>query len=187
MKTLPQLLGKKVIAKTKVFTVEELHLKFDNNAEVHYERIFSPGEGAVLIVPQLDDNTIVLIREYCAGVLRYEIAFPKGRVEKGESIIASANREIMEEIGYGANSLEHIKSLSVSPGYLSHQTHVVYATDLYQQRLEGDEPEPIEVLYWKLDKLDDLLMHDEFTEARSIAAIYLLKERLNKNSERNGY
>ena len=182
MKTLPQLLGKQVIAKTKVFTVEELHLKFENNVEVHYERIFSPSEDAVLIVPHLDNNTIILIREYCAGVLRYEIAFPKGRVEKGESIIASANREIMEEIGYGANCLEHVKSLSVSPGYLSHQTHVVYATDLYQQRLEGDEPEPIEVLYWKLDKLDDLLMHDEFTEARSIAAIYLLKERLNKNS-----
>lgn len=182
MKNLPKLISRNVVAQTKVFTVESLHLKFENNTEVHYERIFSPSQGAVLIVPQLDDNTIVLIREYCAGVMRYEIAFPKGRVEKGESIITSANREIMEEIGYGANTLEHVKSLSVSPGYLSHHTHVVYATDLYQQRLEGDEPEPIEVLYWKLDKLDDLLMHDEFTEARSIAAIYLLKDRLQRKS-----
>ena len=112
--------------------------------------------------------------------MRYEIAFPKGRVEPDESIIASANREIMEETGYGAHKLEHVKSLSVSPGYMSHQTHIVYATDLYQQRLEGDEPEPIEVLYWKLDKLDDLLMNDEFTEARSIAALYLLKDRFTK-------
>lgn len=182
MKSLPQVLDKKIIAKTKVFTVEGLHLKFENNTEVHYERIFSPSEGAVLIVPHLDKDTILLIREYCAGVLRYEIAFPKGRVEKGESIIASANREIMEETGYGANTLEHIKSLSVSPGYLSHRTHIVYATDLYQQRLEGDEPEPIEVLYWKLNKLDDLLMHEEFTEARSIAAIYLLRDRLINQS-----
>lgn len=182
MKSLPRLIDRKVLAKTNVFTIEGLHLKFENKTEVHFERIFSDSQGAVLIVPQLDDNTIVLIREYCAGVMRYEIAFPKGRVEKGESIIASANREIMEETGFGARTMEHVKSLSVSPGYLSHQTHIIYATDLYQQRLEGDEPEPIEVLYWRLDKLDDLLRHDEFTEARSIAAIYLLQSRLFNKS-----
>jgi len=181
MKKSPQLLSKKIIAKTNIFTVEQLHLQFGNQTEVNFERIYSSSAGAVLIVPQLDDNTIILIREYCAGVLRYEIAFPKGRVEQGESITSSANREIMEEIGYAANSLQHVKSVSVSPGYMSHQTHIVYATDLYQQRLEGDEPEPIEVLYWKLDKLDDLLMNDEFTEARSIAALYLLKDKLLKD------
>lgn len=184
MKKLPKLIAKSTIAKTQVFTVEQLHLQFENGNEVHYERIYSHSAGAVLIVPHLDNNTIILIREYCAGMLRYEIAFPKGRVEEGESLIASANREIMEEIGFGANKLEYIKSLSVSPGYMSHQTHIIYATDLYQQRLEGDEPEPIEVLYWNLDKLDDLLSHQEFTEARSIAAIYLLKDRLfGKNIE----
>ena len=183
MKKQPKLINKKTIAQTQVFTVEQLHLQFENGSEVNYERIYSPSAGAVLIVPHLDDSTIILIREYCAGVLRYEIAFPKGRVEEGESLIASANREIMEEIGFGANTLEHIKSLSVSPGYMSHQTHIVYATDLYQQKLEGDEPEPIEVLYWSLDKLDDLLNNQEFTEARSIAALYLLKDRLFGNSQ----
>ena len=178
MKKAPKLIAKKTLAKTKVFTIEQLHLQFENGNEVEYERIYSPPAGAVLIVPQLDDNTIILIREYCAGIQRYEIAFPKGRVEEGESPIESANREIMEEIGFGARKLEHVKSVSVSPGYLSHQTHIVYATDLYQQKLEGDEPEPIEVLYWDLNKLHDLLNNEEFTEARSIAALYLLKNQL---------
>ena len=178
MKKAPKLIAKKTLAKTKVFTIEQLHLQFENGNEVEYERIYSPPAGAVLIVPQLDDNTIILIREYCAGIQRYEIAFPKGRVEEGESLIESANREIMEEIGFGARKLEHVKSLSVSPGYLSHQTHIVYATDLYQQKLEGDEPEPIEVLYWDLNKLHDLLNNEEFTKARSIAALYLLKNQL---------
>ncbi len=178
MKPLPKLIETKVLARTKVFTIEQLHLEFSNGSEVEFERIYSPPAGAVLIVPQLDDNTLVLIREYCAGSQRYELAFPKGRVEEGESLIESANREIMEEIGFGAGKLEFVKSVTVSPGYISHETHIVYATELYQQKLQGDEPEPIEVLYWDLNKLDDLLNNEEFTEARSIAALYLLKNRL---------
>jgi len=173
----PKLIAKKTLAKTRIFTIEQLHLQFNNGNEVQYERIYSPPAGAVLVVPQLDNETIILIREYCGGSQRYEIAFPKGRVEEGESPILTANREIMEEIGFGARKLEHIKSLSVSPGYMSHQTHIVYATDLYQQKLEGDEPEPAEILYWKLNKLDDLIYNDEFTEARSLAALLLLKHR----------
>ena len=178
MKKLPELIAKKILAKTRVFTIEQLHLQFENGNEVEYERIYSPPAGAVLVVPQLDENTIILIREYCAGIQRYEIAFPKGRVEEGESLIESANREIQEEIGFAARRLEHVKSVSVSPQYLSHQTHIVYATDLYQQKLDGDEPEPIEVLYWDLNKLHDLLNNEEFTEARSIAALFLLKNQL---------
>jgi ADP-ribose diphosphatase len=61
---------------------------------------------------------------------------------------------------------------------MSHHTHIVLASDLYEKKLPGDEPEPIEILYWSVDKLDDLLNNDEFTEARSIAALYLLKNRL---------
>lgn len=178
MKKSPDLISSSIIAKTRVFTVEQMQLRFQNGVEVNFERLYSSSVGAVLIVPLLDPDTLVLIREFCAGTMRYEVAFPKGRVESGESILASANREIMEEIGYGAKTLELVKSLSVSPGYMNHLTHIVYATDLYQQKIQGDEPEPIDVLYWKLDKLDELLNHEEFTEARSIAALYLLNNRL---------
>lgn len=175
----PDILEQKEIVKTSTFTIQQMHLRFENGNEVTFERIYSSSNGAVLIVPQLNSQTILLIREYCAGVQRYELAFPKGRVENNELMLDSANREIMEEIGYGARSLEFIKSLTVSPGYMSHQTHIIYATDLYEHRLPGDEPEPIEVVEWPVDKIDDLLQNEAFTEARSIAALYLLKDRLS--------
>ena len=178
MKKPPKIIASKTLAQTRIFTIEQMQLQFANGNQVEYERIVSSSSGAVLIVPLLDDKTIILIREYCGGVQRYELAFPKGQVEAGESINASANREIMEEIGFGANNLEFMKSVTVSPGYMSHHTHIVLASDLYQKKLPGDEPESIETLYWSMDKLDDLLNNDEFTEARSIAALYLLKNRL---------
>jgi len=66
----------------------------------------------------------------------------------------------------------------VAPGYLFHTTHIVLARDLYPRRLEGDEPEPIEVVPWKISQLDRLLQRDDFTEARSIAALYMVRDKL---------
>jgi ADP-ribose diphosphatase len=134
-----------------------------------------------LVVPLLDSETALLIREYAAGTHNYELAFPKGHIEEGEDMLEAANREIQEEVGYGANKLEHIHSFSIAPGYLSHHTHIVLASDLYENKIPGDEPEEIEVVPWKLKDLDKLLRQDDFTEARSIAAIFLVRELVNNS------
>jgi len=176
-RTPPQLLRSETLARTRLFHIEQLELRFANGVEVTYERLRGSDKGAVLVVPMLDRDTVLLIREYAAGVGRYELALPKGRLEAGEDILAGANREIMEEIGYGARSLEHLTSLTVAPGYLSHQTHIVLAEDLYPHKIEGDEPEEIEVVPWQLSRLDALLAQQECTEARSIAALFMVRER----------
>jgi len=132
----------------------------------------------VMVVPMLDDTTVLLIREYAAGVERYELSLPKGRIEDGESIVAAANREIMEEIGYGARRLTPLKSVTLAPGYFNHATHLVLAQDLYPKRLEGDEPEAIEVVPWSLDRLTELCAQEECTEARSIAGLFLVRDQL---------
>ncbi|WP_455211793.1 ADP compounds hydrolase NudE [Kaarinaea lacus] len=172
---MPKITHSKIIAKTKVFSIEQMQLRFANGTQVEYERLLGSPQGAVLVVPLLDDNTVLLIREYAAGVQRYELALPKGAVDRGEDLLQAANRELMEEVGYGARNLHLLKSVTVSPGYLNHVTHVIVAQDLYEKRLPGDEPEPIEVVPWKLDQLDQLLSHTECTEARSIAALFMVR------------
>ena len=174
-KIIPEIVNCKIIAKTKVFCIEQMRLRFANGKQVEYERLLGSPRGAGLIVPLLDEDTVLLIREYAAGVQRYELALPKGAVDSGESLLQAANRELMEEVGYGARDLQQLKSFTVSPGYLNHVTHVVLAQDLYENRLPGDEPEPIEVVPWKLHELDRLLNHEECTEARSIAALFMVR------------
>ena len=174
----PVITRTETIARTRLFRVEEIGLRFANGCEVNYERLRGSSRGAVLVVPMLDDNTVLLIREYAAGVDRYELALPKGIIEEGETPIEAANREIMEEVGYGARKLNHLKSVTLAPGYFSHTTHVVLAQELYPERRPGDEPEAIEVVPWSLDRLTELFEHVECTEARSIAALFLVRELL---------
>jgi ADP-ribose diphosphatase len=174
---MPEILKSKIVAKTKVFTIEQMDLRFSGGKTAQYERLLGSPRGAVLVVPLLNDNTVLLIREYAAGVQRYELALPKGAIDKNETAVNAANRELMEEAGYGARRLTQLKSVTVSPGYLNHHTHIVVAEDLYEKRLPGDEPEPIEVVPWPMDELDRLLEHPECTEARSIAALFMVKYR----------
>ncbi|MAT51907.1 MAG: ADP compounds hydrolase NudE [Porticoccaceae bacterium] len=174
----PQILKRRETARTRLFKVEEMLLRFSNGVERIYERLSRPSHGAVLIVPMLDEDTVLLIREYGAGIEGYHLALPKGACNAGEDRLAAANRELMEEVGYGAHHLEHVKSLSLSPAYMGHAIDVILARDLYEKRLPGDEPEPIEVVPWSLENLPELVARDDFTEGRSLAALYLVRDLL---------
>lgn len=181
-KKLPDVLGAKTVAESRLFTIEELQLRFSNGTECHYERINPRGAGAVMIVPVLNDDTLLLIREYGNGIGQYTLGFPKGAIEKGEDLLVTANRELMEEVGYGANNCHHLRSMSLSPGYMSAMMQLVIARDLYPSHLEGDEPEPIEVIEWPVAELDRLLNEPDFNESRSIAALFLAQKFLKETN-----
>lgn len=176
----PTITRKQQIAKTRLFKVEELDLVFSNGEKRTYERLVAGSNGAVMIVPILDDNTLLLIREYSAGTDNYQLAFPKGLMEAGETVEQAANRELMEEVGYGANKISTMKQMTLAPGYLTHKMNLVLAEDLYLESREGDEPEPLEIVKWPIDQFESILEQADFTEARSIAALFLMKQIFDK-------
>ncbi|AJC50628.1 ADP compounds hydrolase NudE [Coxiella endosymbiont of Amblyomma americanum] len=171
----PVILDKAVIAKSKLFEIEELHLRFSNGKECRFERICGRGHGAVMIIPLLDNKTILLVREYSTGLNEYVLGFPKGSIKRGEKVLLTANRELKEEVGYGSHNMSILTCFSTSPSYLDSVMYVVLATDLYSESIRGDEPEPLEVVPWKLSQKNELLSHPEFHEARSIAALFFLE------------
>src|SRR3569623_1888923 len=170
----PRILSAETIARTRLFHVEEVGLEFANGTVVRYERLRSSPFGAVLVVPMLDDDTVLLIREYAAGVHRYELALPKGLIEPNEDVLAAANREMMEEVGYAGRRQRHITSYTLSPGYIGHDTHEECAQVLYEQRRGCVEPEEFEGVRWRLSDLAARIARDECTDARSIASLYLV-------------
>lgn len=174
----PKILHTHTLARTGLFHIEQVDLRFSNGVETRFERLRGAPHGAVLIIPMLDEDTVLLIREYAVGTERYELCLPKGRIEGDEPVLEAANRELMEEVGYGARQLHQLTSLSLAPGYSSHFTHVVIARDLYPQSISGDEPEPLEVVPWQLSELPALLAREDCSEGRSIAALFLAREYL---------
>jgi ADP-ribose diphosphatase len=179
----PEILGAEVVAQSRLFKVEQVQLRFSNGEERTFERMGGSGRGAVMVVACPDPEHFYLIREYCAGTHDYQLGFPKGLIDPGEDALQAGVRELKEEAGFGARNLVMLRSVALAPGYFNATMQIVLATDLYPERLEGDEPEPLELVPWRWSQLDDLLAQVDFTEARSIAALFLAKAYLDTHQD----
>ncbi|NLQ24804.1 ADP compounds hydrolase NudE [Shewanella sp. S-1] len=177
----PEILHTEIVARSRLFQIEQVHLKFSNGVERQYERMKGGSRGAVMIVP-IHQGKMLLAREYAAGTDNYELGFPKGLIDPGETAIEAANRELQEEIGFGSNKLTLLKELSLAPGYFSSKMQIFLAEDLYESRLEGDEPEPIDVVPWALADWEALLDDVDFSESRSVSALFLAQKYLYPNN-----
>ncbi|OAZ99149.1 ADP compounds hydrolase NudE [Halomonas sp. G11] len=177
----PQITARNTVAQSRLFQIEALDLCFSNGEERQFERLTGADRGAVMIVAMPDPEHVLLIREYAAGFEDYVLTLPKGLVDPGEDIVTAANRELMEECGFGAHHLEPLAELSLAPNYMRHRMQVLLATDLYPKRLPGDEPEPLIVETHALEELPALLMREDFHEARAIAALYIARDKLRED------
>ncbi len=168
----PKIINAEIVAQSRFFKIEALDLCFSNGQQRRYERMKSSGHGAVMVVP-IHQGELILVREYAAGTDSYELGFPKGLIDPGELAEVAANRELMEEAGFGAHQFTPLKSLQLAPAYFANAMQVFVAQDLYPQSLPGDEPEPMEVVHWPMEKAMELLSEPDFNEARSVCALLL--------------
>lgn len=176
----PEILSVRTAARSRLFHIEAVQLRFSNGNEREYERIAGPAAaGAVLIVPLFDAETILLVREYAVGIDCYQLGFPIGLVEHGETTLQAANRELMEETGFAARELRHLHTLSLAPGILGYRMDVVLATSLYRHHRIGDEPERPEIVEWPIARLEELLGRADISDARTLAALFVIRAALH--------
>ena len=144
--SLPQITHRKQVAKSRLFSIEQIDLTFSNGVQRQYERMQGSGRGAVMILPMKDDDTLLLVREYGAGTHSYGLGFPKGLIDPGETPEQAANRELKEEIGFGAVHLSHLHQMKLAPAFFNATMDIFIAKELYPEKLPGDEPEPLQVV-----------------------------------------
>ncbi len=176
----PKILARRSNKVSRFFTVEELDLQFSNNTHMTYERL-AGGNGAVLAVPY-DGKDFFLTSEYACGFERYELGFVKGKIDRGENALEACNRELEEEIGYGARKIIPLRDeMTVAPGMLQLRMYTFLCTELYEKQLTGDEPEPISIVKVSPNEAKDLIfdVDSPLTESRAIACLTLAMRKLN--------
>lgn len=179
-KTLPTIHKTQTVAQSRFFKIEQVDLEFSNGETREFERMGGSGRGAVMIIPLLNSDTMLLIREYAAGTHSYQLGFPKGLIDPGETPSEAANRELQEEVGYKAADIQALRNVMMAPTFFNATMNIMIAQNLTPSSLEGDEPEPLDVIHWPVSAVDELLDRDDFNEARSVAAVLLLQRWRNK-------
>lgn len=136
--------------------------------------------GAVAILAMTSENKIVLVEQYRKALGKSIIEIPAGKLEPGEASRITAERELEEETGYGANELTYLMSYYTSPGFADEKIELFQAKDLYKvdEARQGDDDEFVEVIELSPEEALSFIQEERIHDAKTIQAIYyaLLKE-----------
>jgi 8-oxo-dGTP pyrophosphatase MutT (NUDIX family) len=139
----------------RIASVRKDHFRHADGEVVEREIVSHPG--AVGVVAH-DGEHLWLVRQPREAVGDYLLELPAGKLdEEGEDALATAKRELAEEIGKGAKTWRHLTTFYASPGFSDEQIHVYLATDLYDEQAHTDEVERIEIVKVPLTDLDDVI------------------------------
>jgi ADP-ribose pyrophosphatase len=152
----------------KVF-LEDVRLP--DGREAHWERVAHPG--AVGIVPFVDDENILLVRQYRHPVRGVLLEIPAGKLEPGEPPGVTAQRELGEEVGMKAGELFKIAEFYNSPGYSDEYFHLYLAKSLTEERRQAEPDEFLEVEPVRLSAALDMVSTGDIKDAKSIIGLTL--------------
>ena len=149
------------------FTYLQTKKRLPNGKITRLEMIIHPG--AVLIVPFLSQNKIILLKQYRAVLGKYLYEFPAGTLNPKENILSCAKRELVEETGFQAKTWKKIGKIYPVPGYSTEIIHIFKAEGLIPKKALGDEDEiihPRVISHREIDRLmRENLIHDEIGRA----------------------
>ena len=163
--------GSEEVWSGRIASVRVERFRHEDGEVVEREVVGHPG--AVAVVAH-DGETLWLVRQPREAVGDDLLELPAGKLdEEGEDALATAKRELAEEIGKGAKTWRHLTTFWMSPGFSDEQMHVYLATDLYDEHAETDENERIEIVPVPLAGLDDVIR--ENVDAKSLVGLLWFK------------
>jgi ADP-ribose pyrophosphatase len=159
----------KNIYKGKVVTLNLETVTLPNGATVELEVVRHPGAAA--IVPMKDDRTVILIRQFrlAAGGFIYEI--PAGKLFPGEDPRLCAERELEEEIGHRAGTIERLETFFTAPGFTDEVMHLFLATALVKTAQKLDHDEVLEVIEMPLEQAIARIRDGTIRDAKTIVGL----------------
>ncbi len=153
------------------FRVDRVELP--DGAIIEYGVLEAGGFAAV--VPVTAAGGIVLVRQWRQPLGGFTLELPSGGVDPGEDPRRAAERELLEETGYGARGLEYLTSVHTSTGRSNEVCHLFRCQAAW--KVEGPRPEPtefIEVVELPLEEARKLVKEGGITDAATVLGLLLL-------------
>jgi ADP-ribose pyrophosphatase len=154
---------------TRIFRVVRQRETGADGREHVRETVQHPG--AVTILPILDDGRVCLIRNYRMAVGKTLVELPAGTLEPGEDPDATARRELVEETGYRADSVEKLREFFMSPGILNERMHLYLARGLRAGDAALEPGEQIETLVVPWSEAMRMAMDGTIEDAKTLVAL----------------
>jgi ADP-ribose pyrophosphatase len=137
--------------------------------------------GAAVILPLVDDDHVCLIRNYRIAVDEELIELPAGTIDPPEDPLDTARRELLEETGYRASTLEKLHEYWVSPGILSERMHFFVARELTPGPARLERGEQIKTLVASWSEALAMIEDRRIADAKTIVGL-LLYDRLRTHT-----
>lgn len=172
------LIKSEAVLNARGFKIRRDTLKTPDGRETQYDIV--EHVGSVIIIPIDAQGNLLFVRQYrhAAGLDMLEL--PAGTRDHDEPYEACALREIREETGMAAGKLERIGDFYLAPGYSTEFMVVYLATDLNEDPLDADEDEFLNLEKVPVKKAIEMAHHGELPDAKSLAALFLAREYLEK-------
>lgn len=166
-----------VIHRGAVVTFFEAEIEDADGARFNRDLVRHPGAVAVVA---LDGDDVLLVQQYRAALDAELIEIPAGKRDvAGEPPIETAHRELEEEVGMRAGSMELLINVHHSPGFCDEYGHIFLATDLVAvpERREGPEEQVMTIHRTPLDEAVEMCLDGRITDAKTIAALLAAAHR----------
>ncbi|NYT77533.1 NUDIX hydrolase [Alcaligenaceae bacterium] len=131
--------------------------------------------GAVVIIPLLDDDHVLLERQFRYPVGQVMTEFPAGKLDPGEAPLACAQRELLEETGYTARQWACAGKLHLAIAYSTEIIHIFFARDLVAGQQQLDKDEFLEVHSMPISELLQACQNGAVTDAKTLSCMLWLQ------------
>lgn len=131
--------------------------------------------GAVVVIPFLDPERIVLERQYRYPVGRVMTEFPAGKLDAGEDPLVCAQRELLEETGYTAGQWAHVGAMHLAIAYSTEIIHIYAAKDLRAGQRKLDEGEFLDVFTASVTEFLENCRNGAVTDAKTLSCALWLQ------------
>jgi ADP-ribose pyrophosphatase len=158
--------------KGRVFDITVENVTLFNGVTLDLEIIRHPGAAA--IVPMLDGETVILLKQYRHAAGRFMWEIPAGTFHDHEAPLDCARRELTEETGYVAGTWHPLGAVVPVPGYSDEHIHLFMAGDLTHSNQSLDADEILEVHALPLKQVVRMITAGEIQDAKTVAGIFLV-------------